>query len=88
MTLEDPHTEDLSQEVRGFIFSRILVCSFSHPLGQVIYFFKKKIMNEKQEKLNSCILLVLMFKLFTFRDLSYLQKEIYKKLEFHKLNFH
>lgn len=24
VTLEDPHTEDLSQEVRGFIFSRIL----------------------------------------------------------------
>ena len=25
VTLEDPHTEDLSQEVRGFIFSKILV---------------------------------------------------------------
>ncbi|PWA75078.1 UDP-glucose:glycoprotein glucosyltransferase [Artemisia annua] len=27
VTLEDPHTEDLSQEVRGFIFSKILVLS-------------------------------------------------------------
>lgn len=27
VTLEDPRTEDLSQEVRGFIFSKILVCS-------------------------------------------------------------
>lgn len=26
VTLEDPRTEDLSQEVRGFIFSKILVC--------------------------------------------------------------
>ena len=25
ITLEDPHTEDLSQEVRGFIFSKMLV---------------------------------------------------------------
>ncbi|KAL7172520.1 hypothetical protein ACSBR2_032079 [Camellia fascicularis] len=25
VTLEDPHTEDLSQEVRGFIFSRIVI---------------------------------------------------------------
>ena len=27
VALEDPKTEDLSQEVRGFIFSKILVCS-------------------------------------------------------------
>lgn len=27
VTLEDPRTEDLSQEVRGFIFSKILVCT-------------------------------------------------------------
>jgi len=29
VTLEDPRTEDLSQEVRGFIFSKILVCKMS-----------------------------------------------------------
>jgi UDP-glucose:glycoprotein glucosyltransferase len=28
VALEDPKTEDLSQEVRGFIFSKILVCFF------------------------------------------------------------
>lgn len=30
VTLEDPHTEDLSQEVRGFIFSKILVFDCLH----------------------------------------------------------
>lgn len=36
VTLEDPHTEDLSQEVRGFIFSRILVCVFNFSYFKLI----------------------------------------------------
>ena len=33
VTLEDPRTEDLSQEVRGFIFSKILVCKLTFVFG-------------------------------------------------------
>lgn len=39
VTLEDPHTEDLSQDVRGFIFSRILVGLFSLPSQDLLTYF-------------------------------------------------
>ncbi|XP_059648175.1 UDP-glucose:glycoprotein glucosyltransferase isoform X2 [Cornus florida] len=39
VTLEDPHTEDLSQEVRGFIFSKILILMPVFP-GQLRYIRK------------------------------------------------
>lgn len=34
--LEDPRTEDLSQEIRGFIFHKILVCPLDlTPLNDI-----------------------------------------------------
>lgn len=62
VTLEDPHTEDLSQEVRGFIFSRILVCSLSYPFTNKNLSINFSVINERQERkksINSCILLLI-----------------------------
>lgn len=39
ITLEDPRIEDLTQEVRGFIFSKIIVCSLHLYLDAYNYIF-------------------------------------------------